>query len=767
MPLALSRALDSLEVGPPGRKPGQSDSDWTRDRMLWWATNKKLLVKHGANLDAYLDRMDIIVLDKLQPRIEKSADEDELKVSFSTDDVKDEVAFNQALRGYNPRAGRDPTARWVDSNGDRRTQRIALTKRGRRAAAYAHHALLNYKKMQPHLRDAPDTVFPPELFDLSQYSDRVIGVRALVYRVSRSQVLGTDGRTHTRIHLKSEESSGPPPLTTREKKELAETLLEAARRGKSYVRYNDFWVRVPSPTLAESFSKQVEREKATIKGELVPALNLEEETYTINQDGRAVTIALGNHPPGLSPEFRLMPHQVEGWEWLAGHAALSDDALDHGLLADDMGLGKTLQVLSLMALLEQKGKLRPSLVVAPLSLLENWCMEARKFFPNNFGRILKYTPPLRRTNASALEHYDIVLLSYETLRTRQLVLGKVRWRLMVLDESHQIRNPRARTTHAVLAMDATRRLALTGTPVQNSLVDLWSQFDWLCPGFLHDLKNFKKKVRVDDEASLNSLRRKIAPRLLRRMKESVASHLPPKVGDNEPVNVTMASWQAELYDSVLRDRKPGRGSAFGTLHRLFAVCNQPESLADDVPLLHPKLAWLLNTLRDIQARGQKVLVFADRHSIQKRIMELVEDNFDLAVDYINGTVEAGYRLFIVERFNRAEGFQVLVLGPKAAGVGLNLTGANHVIHFTRHWNPATEAQATDRAHRIGQKLPVRVYLPTMLHPNRVSIEQSLHVLLNEKRALAEDVVVPTSKLDVRRELERILMEGDEDAAGDA
>ena len=760
MPLRLAEALDAVDAGPPEREKGQSAPDWSRARLLWWGRIKKPLLEYGVHIDEYLNRIDVVVVDKIKPVLNHTGDDVEL--GFTAPDVGDDQAFTEALAGFNPKSRKEPTARWTDVDSVKRTQRIALTKRGLRAAAHAHEVLRRHRsrryrgELDPYLRDAPETVFDPDLFDLSEYSDRVIGVRGTVYRVSKSQVLGTDGKKRTRIRLENAEGSGPPPLSDSDKRELAEKLIEAARKGRPYIRFQGFWVRVPSPSIAKEFEKQAQQGAEARGAELVPALNIDEETYSVKDAGRALRLVVSDRPPGLAESYELMPHQVEGWEWLAGHAGLVDDALDHGLLADDMGLGKTLQVLSLMAVLEKMDRLRPSVVVAPLSLLQNWEEEARKFFPGRFPRIARLPIPGVRTTADWLEQFDLVLISYDSLRTRQLEFGRVHWKLMVLDESHRIRNPTARTTHAVLCMDAGARLALTGTPVQNSLVDLWSQFDWLCPGFLGDLKSFKKETRTDDEHALDALRNSIAPRMLRRMKEGVAKHLPPKTGDRDAIEIQMPGWQAELYDAVLRDREPGQ-SALPTLHRLFTVCSAPDELADDVPDLHPKLSWLVSTLDEVRGKGEKALVFADRYCIQARIMELVEERFGVRVDCVNGKVEAGHRLAIVDRFNRSEGFQVLVLGPKAAGVGLNVTGANHVVHFTRHWNPAIESQATDRAYRIGQARPVFVYLPTMVHPRRRSIEESLHSLLAEKRALAEDVVVPTKVLNVGRELERVVL----------
>lgn len=750
MALSLAKALDELEAGPPERHGGEADAAWSARRMHWWARVRKPLLAADANIGGYLRGLDVIEVDKLKAHMTPGG------VEFSTDGVGDRAAFNEVLANFDPRSGRPPTARWRSTSGAQHRQQLAFTPRGLRAAALAGQVRRSQRRgMHPGLVDAPETILDEDLFDLSEYGDRVLGVNAPIYRVTRSQGQGPTGQPTTKIHLETADGNPSPELTPGEHEQLVEKLREAATKGQDYIQHGDGFVRVPSPERIDELERHGPP-AARSGGTLQVALNLDEQIYTTPQDGQALLVDTQQAPPGLAGGISLFPHQVEGWRWLLGRLGLVDGGLDHGLLADDMGLGKTLQVLAALAVLRHREGGGPFLVVAPLSLLGNWEAEAEKFFPGTF-KVLRFPGPRSQSKPENLRRFDLVLCSYGTLRARQLDLGRVEWRVMVADECHQIRNPRARTTHAVLAMNTKHRIGLSGTPVQNSLVDLWSQFDWLSPGFLGDLPSFKRVYTPQDDVALDQLRGALSLRLLRRLKEDVAKHLPPKTGHQDALEIPMAPWQAELYDRVLADREPG--SALGTLHRLFQVCSAPNRVSEGLPPDHPKLRWLLSCLGSIADRGEKALVFAEWHDLQQSLIERVERTFGVHVDRINGTVEAGRRLEIVDAFNSSKGFQVLMLGPKAAGVGLNLVGANHVIHFTRHWNPAIEAQATDRAYRIGQERPVQVYLPTMVHPGRQSIEVSLHRLLQEKAALAGEVVVPTGSLDVGNSLLSVVLGG--------
>ena len=760
LPPQLAGVLEAIAEGPPRSAAAEGLASLTRARMLWWAGIRPTLLRFGVALDRYLDSADAVVVDKLRARL--ASDSSGRPILEVTADGCETEGLNRAAEAYNPRREQDPTIRWRGPEGATRQQRVLLTDRGRRALAVAGRVRKRSVQAQAQLIDAPETILDPEFFDLSEYSPRVTGVTTAVYRVSRSMVGGSGAKGAGTLDLEpvGDQASGEKStlsLSGEDKERLSKLLQEASEKGSSYVMFDGAWIRVPSADRLDELTQTEADGLPPARGALVPALNVEEASYAVDDLGTGAMIGLPLRPLGLAAEYALFPHQHRGWAWLAGHALVCESSTDHGLLADDMGLGKTIQVLSLMSLLKRQGQLGPTLVVAPVSLLENWQVESDRFFPGRFVNRIQLGGGVR-PSCDELKTKDVVFASYETVRTQQLELGRVRWRLLVIDESHRIKNPTAQTTHALLSMDAERRIALTGTPLQNSLDDLWSQFDWLSPGLLGDLRSFRQRYSGDDEEELNQLRDLVAPRILRRLKEDeVRDSLPPKELIKE--HRTLGEDQLQLYEAILSAGKAeGKRGSFGTLHKLFQVCACPEALGHgwDEGRPHPKLDWLFSVLDQVAEKGEKAIVFAEWYSLQDKLCAEIGSRYGVFVDRLNGKVEQGLRLAKVQRFNESQGFGAMVLGPKAAGVGLNITGANHVVHFTRHWNPALEAQATDRAYRIGQVKPVFVYQCIMHHPHRVSIEAHLDQLLESKMAMARDVIVPTSSLDLGSSLRSVV-----------
>ncbi|HHO54654.1 MAG TPA: DUF4145 domain-containing protein [Deltaproteobacteria bacterium] len=756
IPATLRAALDTAEQGAPEAQPGEPPAQATRRRKLWWGRLRRQLAAHDVELDPYLSATDAVVVEKLRPYLD-STDDGGVDLRVTAAEVEEDLT--DALEKLGGRVVRDdPQLRWRDEDGTPRRRTVVLSDVAREGAKKILNLRWQRAKSEPYLIDAPESVLDPELFDLSEYSDRVVGFAPVVFRVNRSAI-----SAQSEEGLLSGKQDGELlelALTPEEEATLAGLLQAASRGNRQYIRFKEQWIRVPSEATARELAGATERraERKT----LVIQENLEEAAFMPDDAGEGLLVEIGERPPCLAQAFDLLPHQHTGWRWLAGHAAVVPGASDHGMLADDMGLGKTLQVLSLMSTLQDRDKLSPCLLVAPASLLQNWEREADRFFPGRF------TDRARLVGRQGKPTGHVwVMCSYETLRNRQLELGRIRWRLMVCDESHRIRNPTAQLTHAVMAMDTERRIALSGTPLQNSLEDLWTQFDWLSPGFLGDLKSFRetynsrrREAPGTRQATLAGLREQIEPRILRRRKEDeVADSLPPK--HIHRIRLEATPLQAELYDRILQEHRETGGSALGTVQRLLQVTAHPRALSDEPSLvLHPKMQWLLELLAEIESKGEKAIVFAEWYALQDDLVHQVEARFGKAVERINGRVEAGLRLAKIERFNEALGFEVMVLGPKAAGVGLNITGANHVVHFTRHWNPAHEAQATDRAYRIGQTRPVHVYLPIVHHRRTQTVEQHLDRLLERKVALMHDVLMPTEDLKLTRDLEQVLQEPD-------
>jgi hypothetical protein len=498
-------------------------------------------------------------------------------------------------------------------------------------------------------------------------------------------------------------------------------------------------------------------------------------------------------PVSIRPEYSLLPHQCEGLAWLQHLFSLQTDYQVRGaILADDMGLGKTFQLLALIAgLLEREPDIAPMLVVAPVSLLENWAEEAQKFFvPGALPVLTAYGKGLDslRVQRSQIDERlleedklvkflvpnwvgtaKIVLTTYETLRDLEFSFAAQKWSLMVCDEAQRIKNPAAMVTRAAKKQNVDFKIACTGTPVENTLADLWCLFDFVQPGLLGALTEFGDRYRKPIEAStaeeksrVEELRARISPQILRRLKIDVATDLPPKIIVNDCRRLPISTEQRNLYsksvESFKKRAEPGNVSPFknhlGLLHYLRLVCTDPRPHGLNVfkpEVLReyrekaPKLHWLLNVLRDIKAKGEKAIVFCEFREIQRLLQHYIEEEFLLQPDIINGDTSASAahtasRQKRIKAFQEKDGFGVIVLSPIAVGFGVNIQKANHVIHYTRTWNPAKEDQATDRAYRIGQKKPVYVYYPVVHAHDFTTFDIKLDELLEYKRKLAEDML---------------------------
>ena len=483
-------------------------------------------------------------------------------------------------------------------------------------------------------------------------------------------------------------------------------------------------------------------------------------------------------------QTRLKPHQRDGIDWLRRHWI----AGSHGaLLADDMGLGKTLQALAFLAWVKQAlveaDEPRPILIVAPTGLLRNWEAEHdRHLLPPGLGhlvrahgthlRALRREPRLGRgaelqAGAPALEwarlqQADWVLTTYETLRDYQHSFGRIRWAVVVLDEAQKIKVPGTLMTEAAKALKADFFLALTGTPVESRLGDLWCIIDTVQPASLGDLKRFSRRYEQDeDPAVLRELKSQIDesepeppthPKvMLRRLKSSHLPGLPPK--HEHVLPATMPPVQADRYAEVVRRSSDGSGQGWmlSVLHNLRSISLHPlapsESMGDEEYIrASARLAQTLEILDHVAQAGERALVYVESLEFQAILRGLLQRRYGLsaAPALINGTVSADGRKRRVDAFQQASGFDVLILSPNAGGVGLTLTAATHVIHLSRWWNPAVEDQCTDRVYRIGQLRPVHIYYPMAVHPDfgEYSFDLQLDKLLQRKRQLNQALLLP-------------------------
>jgi superfamily II DNA or RNA helicase len=452
--------------------------------------------------------------------------------------------------------------------------------------------------------------------------------------------------------------------------------------------------------------------------------------------------------PGRELHATLRHYQETGVRWLR---LLSGLGLGD-CLADDMGLGKTIQVLGLLLLL-RKQNARPSLLVLPASLLANWKAEIERFAPSLRIRFLhpSFGPlPSDPTAVEDLADTDAVLTTYG-MAARQPWLESVSWTLLVLDEAQAIKNPGARQTKAVKRLRAKARIALTGTPVENRLSDLWSLFDFLCPGLLGSLARFSgfaRELEKKKSERFLPIRNLVRPYILRRMKTdtSVIADLPEKTV--VPAWCGMTKEQAALYKRVVDDLAEGlegregiqrRGLVLAALLRLKQVCNHPSHLRGDgrwEPEGSGKFARLREIGEEIASRQDRALVFTQFREMTEPLAVFLAGVSGRPGLVLHGQTRVSERQKLVEAFQADDGPPFFVLSLKAGGTGLNLTAASHVIHFDRWWNPAVENQATDRAFRIGQKKNVLVH--TFIC--RGTVEEKIDELIRQKTALARDVL---------------------------
>jgi non-specific serine/threonine protein kinase len=456
-------------------------------------------------------------------------------------------------------------------------------------------------------------------------------------------------------------------------------------------------------------------------------------------------------PSGATLKATLRPYQATGVNWLRFLSSLGLGAC----LADDMGLGKTIQILALFLATCREPK--PSLLVLPASLLGNWKAEMARFAPTLRALFLHpaETPKdeLDRIAAKpgpALQNVDVVATSYGML-LRQEWLAKVHWQLAVLDEAQAIKNPAARQTKAVKRLQAEARIVLTGTPVENRLSDLWSLFDFLCPGLLGTqakFKEFAKQLGDRQENRYAPLRSLVQPYILRRLKTDrrIIDDLPEKVEVRAFCGLSkrQAAMYAKLVHELAETLKnvegmQRRGLVLAYLMRFKQLCNHPSQLLNDGRYLSEesgKFTRLAEICEEIASRQQRALVFTQFREMTDPLAGFLGQVFGRAGLVLHGGTSVRRRKAIVDQFQRDDGPPFFVLSLKAGGTGLNLTAASHVIHFDRWWNPAVENQATDRAFRIGQQRNVMVHKFVC----RGTIEERIDAMIDEKRQLAADLL---------------------------
>lgn len=501
-------------------------------------------------------------------------------------------------------------------------------------------------------------------------------------------------------------------------------------------------------------------------------------------------------PPPLPTSVQSKPkaHQIEAFAWLTEAWRRQTPGL---LLADDMGLGKTFEALTFLTWLRtEEAPTQPVLIVAPTGLLKNWQAEIDLHLqPGVLGEVVEAfgarLNSLRqgdgndiRGGTSKLDVSDwkdagVVLTTFETMRDYHMSFARVPFSAIVYDEIQKLKNPASQMTRAAKTLNARMQLGMTGTPVENRLQDLWSISDVVFPGFLGTSREFERAYTADNPEALKSLQDQLIERdgnlpafMLRRMKEGLLTGLPPK--QVVTYEVPMPAGQSAAYDRVLARaralRQSGdKGAMLKILHMLRGTSLHPEPPVglQDFPSYIGSSARLSKTfglLEEIKGQSEKALIFCEDLDMQAFLAIAIQERFGLPrpVQIINGSIAGPKRQEIVTDFqSRPAGFDVMILSPKAGGVGLTITAANHVIHLSRWWNPAVEDQATDRVYRIGQDKPVTVHIPMAVHPDEAigpsSFDVKLNQLMERKRALSRGLLVPPeSDADIDEMLSSVL-----------
>ena len=458
-------------------------------------------------------------------------------------------------------------------------------------------------------------------------------------------------------------------------------------------------------------------------------------------------------PKALNAELR--PYQKEGFKWINEITDLGFG----GVLADDMGLGKTLQIIAFL-LSQKKSK---SIVVVPTSVIYNWMDEFEKFAPSirvglvhgskskrdkvlrDFKRGLGIKIEEENLKEKSYEKYDVLLTTYGTLKNDEKAYENLSFDYCIIDEAQNIKNPSAQATLSVKNIKSRCNIALTGTPIENNLMELWSIFDFVMPGYLFTKERFRERF-ILDESNLSELKSLITPFILRRLKEDVLSELPEKL--EKKYLVEMKGKQKQLYSFYVKaiknqlnenksSEKSGRDkiNLFAYLTKLREICLDPSLVVPDYTGESSKLTVVKEIVKDASESGKKILLFSQFTSVLQKIEEDFKKE-DISYLYLDGGTSAKDRVERVKKFNEDSNIKVFLISLKAGGVGLNLTSASVVIHFDPWWNPAVEDQATDRAHRFGQENKVEVIKLVA----KDTIEEKIVLMQEDKRELIQSLM---------------------------
>lgn len=769
----------------------------TANALRAHAEVKELASKADVVLDSYLEEESVVAPDTIE--VDVRLDEDAFVMGPRVQGIDNDAL--QERFGRFPKILSNYTV--TDESGER--VRVAFTEKQEKALeTLKSHSRVSGEKREA-LVDHPETILDPDVFDLDLFSERVVDLGfyeptfyPFISPYESQWIPGFvfEASPEEREQVRFEDEADLDAFE--------EALDKAKAQGDTAFTWDEIQVPVSEAERITDRARQqfedpdtpiTDDDEETGEGEdrvLIIQTNVDEEEYSEVPDAPSTENFEHAYqpPPRLKSKFEPRDHQKAGIAWMQ---SLLAKQYPGGLLADDMGLGKTFQVLSFIKW-HQCNRNRSDksyLIVAPVALLENWEKEYHKFFQPSpppvkilHGQVLRDcvhgdVEAHWRKGADRLSDGGMYITTYGSLRRYQLLFGAVQWAAVVLDEAQRIKNPSTQVTSAAKALKADFKLPMTGTPVENSLVDLWCLVDFVVPGLLGSAKEFARTYQhplkdedTDIEKLGEQLREELGVYLKRRLKSQVVDELPDK--EVHRFKQPMPKTQHDRYRLEIEQAREakeageeGGQAVLKALHAMRIISDHPylpDRNLDRVEAAElipgsAKLKRTVDILRSIQQRGEKAILYADRKVTQRMLAKVLRETFAIDARVINGDTPAGKtgsasrktRQELIDAFEAKDGFGALVMSPIAAGLGLNITAANHVIHYARHWNPAKEDQATDRVYRIGQSRDVHVYYPMCTIPGEAypSFDEILDDLLQRKRTLAEASLFPSKRVEVK------------------
>lgn len=790
-------------------------SQWT-----FFSKIKELSTDNSINLDTLLERENFLVKNKIKLNLDLTENGD-LKIF---PDLENDFQPNFKIQ-FN--AGSEVKKIYSLTNKNRERLRVTFEDGPNAEGQKSLKSLLKSVKDKSVFRgeeeintliDNPEVFLDADYFDIDAFSDRV---RELgLYKPKFYQFITPYKSEWIPGVIIKDPILGETKITFQEEVDLEEFIKEiniAKANNKETIEWKSTSIPIKTAEeISETASNQFKnpqkpnhnetKKEIEINGEKVLIIyeNVEQLDFS-NTQNLTLTDFEFEKASNLNSNIALKKHQKEGISWMQ---TLFKAKAPGCLLADDMGLGKTLQIIYFIEWYTQNNQEsnKPILIVAPVSLLENWQNEYNKFFGKSTFpiNILYDNHGLSKTFSSnsiaELQKKQVIITNYETIRSYQLNICAVDFSLVVLDEAQKIKTPGTYITNACKALKADFKIAMTGTPIENTFVDIWCLMDFCAPGYLGNAKEFERefqrplnRVETDIKALGESLRNRIGLYLKRRLKEDIKADLPSKF-DSSNINdqryfepsknfkIEMPEIQFEKYKEALNETKNNNltgvartNSILQSIQAIKTISDHPYLLnrqitnytAEELVKSSAKLQVVIDILNSIKSKQEKCIIFAERRDTQQMLRKVIYGYFEISPSIINGdtpskpgkTDQNKSRQETIDYFQSEIGFNVIILSPLAAGVGLNVVGANHVIHYSRHWNPAKEDQATDRAYRIGQEKDVYVYYPMAIFPS-VQIENTKEIksfdevldsLLRRKKTLANSTLYPSEAMELNQD----------------